>query len=61
MCWFEAGITKSSGSPEPGAGLGLLHGSLCVHYNNEPDRRAAYLDAVANGMPTATASTTTRA
>ena len=51
MCWFEAGITKSSGKPEPGAGLGLLGGSLCVHYNNEPDRRAAYLDAVADGMP----------
>lgn len=51
MCWFEAGITKSSGKPLPGAGLGLLGGSLCVHYNNEPDRRAAYLDAVADGMP----------
>jgi dipeptidase E len=51
MCWFEAGITKSSGRPEPGAGLGLLGGSLCVHYNNEPDRRAAYLDAVGDGMP----------
>jgi len=51
MCWFEAGITKSAGRPEPGAGLGLLDGSLCVHYNNEPDRRAAYLDAVGNGMP----------
>ena len=51
MCWFEAGITKSSGKPLPGAGLGLLAGSLCVHYNDEPDRRAAYLDAVADGMP----------
>jgi hypothetical protein len=51
MCWFEAGITKSSGKPLPGAGLGLLGGSLCVHYNNEPDRRAAYLEAVSNGMP----------
>jgi dipeptidase E len=51
MCWFEAAITTSSGKPEPGAGLGLLNGSLCVHYNNEPERRAAYLDAVANGMP----------
>ncbi len=51
MCWFEAGITKSSGKSQPGAGLGLLGGSLCVHYNNEPDRRAAYLDAVADGMP----------
>lgn len=51
MCWFEAGITKSSGKPLPGAGLGLLGGSLCVHYNNEPDRRAAYRAAVADGMP----------
>jgi dipeptidase E len=51
MCWFEAGITKSSGRPERGDGLGLLGGSLCVHYNNEPDRRAAYLDAVRDGMP----------
>ena len=51
MCWFEAGITKSSGKPEPSAGLGLLDGSLCVHYNNEPERRAAYLDAVGGGMP----------
>ncbi|HVX33452.1 MAG TPA: peptidase E [Solirubrobacterales bacterium] len=51
MCWFEAGITKSSGKPLEAAGLGLLHGSLCVHYNNEPERRAAYLAAVGDGMP----------
>lgn len=51
MCWFEAGITKSSGKPLAAAGLGLLEGSLCVHYNNEPERRAAYLDAVGEGMP----------
>jgi len=51
MCWFESGITKSSGRPEVEAGLGLLRGSLCVHYNNEPERRAAYLDAVGSGMP----------
>jgi peptidase E len=51
MCWFEAGITKSSGKPLEAAGLGLLSGSLCVHYNNEPERRAAYLEAVGNGMP----------
>lgn len=51
MCWFEAGITKSSGRPEPGTGLGLLGGSLCVHYTDEPDRRAAYLQAVRTGMP----------
>ena len=51
MCWFEAGITKSSGQPAAAAGLGLLGGSLCVHYNNEPERRAAYLEAVGDGMP----------
>ncbi len=38
-------------SPAAEAGLGLLGGSLCVHYNNEPERRAAYLEAVGNGMP----------
>jgi hypothetical protein len=51
MCWFEAGITKSSGRPRAAAGLAILPGSLCVHYNNEPERRAAYLAAVAGGMP----------
>jgi peptidase E len=51
MCWFEAGITTSSGRPEPAAGLGMVGGSLCVHYNDEPERRAAYLDAVGGGMP----------
>jgi peptidase E len=51
MCWFEAGITKSSGRPRAAAGLALLSGSLCVHYNNEPERRAAYLEAVADGTP----------
>ncbi len=51
LCWFEAGITKSSGKPLAAAGLGFLDGSLCVHYNNEPERRAAYLDAVGAGMP----------
>lgn len=51
MCWFEAGVTTSSGRPVPAAGMGLLSGSLCVHYNDEPERRAAYLDAVGEGMP----------
>src|SRR5207253_385621 len=30
MCWFEAGVTRSSGPPEPIAGLSLLRGSLTV-------------------------------
>ena len=28
MCWFEGGVTRSSGPPAPMAGLGLLEGSL---------------------------------
>jgi peptidase E len=52
MCWFDAGITKSRGRAEPVAGLGLLPGSLSVHYDGEPERRSAYLAAVASGaMP----------
>jgi dipeptidase E len=49
MCWFEAGITKSRGPAEPVAGLGLLRGSMSVHYDGEPERRPAYLEAVASG------------
>lgn len=51
MCWFEAGITKSSGRPLPAAGLGLIPGSLCVHYHSELERRPAYRRAVEEGMP----------
>ena len=51
LCWCEAGITRSSGRPTPAAGLGLLPGSLCVHYHQEPERRSAYLSAVGDGMP----------
>jgi dipeptidase E len=49
MCWFQGGITKSSGRPAPVDGLGLLDGSLSVHLDGEPERRSAYLDAVASG------------
>ncbi len=49
MCWFEAGVTKSRGSAETVAGLGLLPGSLSVHYDGEPERRPVFLDAVASG------------
>ncbi|CAN5479868.1 Type 1 glutamine amidotransferase-like domain-containing protein [soil metagenome] len=51
MCWFEQGITASSGSPRAAPGLGLLKGSLCVHYERNPDRRSAYLTAVGQGLP----------
>ena len=52
MCWFAAGITRSSGASEPAAGLGMLPGSLCVHYRNEPDRRDAFMAEIGAGrMP----------
>ena len=47
MCWFEAGITKGMARPRPVGGLGFLPGSASVHYDGEPDRRPAYLEAVA--------------
>jgi dipeptidase E len=49
MCWFEGGISTSSGRPAPVAGLGLLRGSLSVHLDGEPERRPVYLDAVRTG------------
>jgi len=49
MCWFEWGITKSAGRPQPTRGLGCLPGSNSVHYDGEPERRPCYLAAVAAG------------
>jgi dipeptidase E len=46
MCWFEYGITTSSGRPEPARGLGFLPGSNSVHHDSEPQRRPVYLEAV---------------
>ncbi len=49
MCWFDAGVTKSAGPPEPFAGLGLLPGSLSVHADGEPERLPAWLEAIRSG------------
>jgi dipeptidase E len=49
MCWFEYGLTTSSGRPEPARGLGFLPGSNSVHHDSEPARRPVYLDAVKSG------------
>jgi peptidase E len=46
MCWFQGGITSSTGRLAPAPGLGLLRGSNCVHYHDESDRRPAFLAAV---------------
>ena len=50
MCWFEGGITTSTGRPAPAPGLGLLPGSNSVHYGSEPARRPAFLAAVRDGV-----------
>jgi dipeptidase E len=49
MCWFQGGITRSSGPPEPLAGLRLLAGSLTVHADGEPERLPVWLAAVREG------------
>jgi peptidase E len=49
MCWFEWGVTTSSGHPAPAPGLGFLPGSNSVHHDSEPARRPVYLDAVREG------------
>jgi dipeptidase E len=49
MCWFQGGVTRSSGPPAPLEGLGLLNGSLTVHADGEPERLPVWLAAVRSG------------
>jgi len=49
MCWFQGGVTRSSGPPEPMPGLGLLDGSLTVHADGEPERLPVWLASVRDG------------
>jgi dipeptidase E len=49
MCWFQGGVTCSSGTPEPIEGLGLLRGSLTVHADGEPERLPVWLGSVRDG------------
>ncbi|HEY1457018.1 MAG TPA: peptidase E [Solirubrobacteraceae bacterium] len=49
MCWFQGAVTRSSGAPEPLEGLGLLHGSLTVHADGEPERLPVWLASVRDG------------
>lgn len=51
MAWFEYGVTTSSGLPAAARGLGVLEGSLCVHYHQDPARRTRYIADVGEGMP----------
>jgi len=50
MCWFQGGVTTSSGCPEPTPGLGLLPGSLSVHADSEPARRPVLHRAIRDGV-----------
>lgn len=49
MCWFQGGVTRSSGPPTAIAGLGLLRGSLTVHADGEPERLPVWLASVRDG------------
>ena len=49
MCWFEAGVSRGGGAPAPVAGIGMLPGSHCVHYSDDPERRDAYRSLVGAG------------
>ena len=49
MCWFEQGVSRGGGAPASVPGLGLVGGSHCVHYAQDPARRDAYRRFVASG------------
>jgi dipeptidase E len=51
ICWFDEGVTDSipgelSGLP----GLGLIPGSCCPHYVEDPERRPAYHAMIGRGL-----------
>lgn len=51
LCWFAEAISGFHEGPSRRVqGLGFLPCSNAVHYCDEPGRRNAYLDAVADGM-----------
>jgi peptidase E len=50
MCWFEYGVTTSTGAPAVSRGLGFLPGSNSVHYDGEPERRPVFLEAIRTGV-----------
>jgi dipeptidase E len=57
ICWFETGLTDSSGSGlYQLSGLGFLAGACCPHYDGEAERRPALHRLIENGtIPTALA------
>jgi dipeptidase E len=54
ICWFETGLTDSSGTGlYPLPGLGFLPGACCPHYDGEAERRPALHRLIAQGSITA--------
>jgi dipeptidase E len=52
LCWFSDALSGfHEGPARQLEGLGFLPWSNAVHYNDEPGRRAGFMDAVAGGMP----------
>jgi dipeptidase E len=51
LCWFDHGVTAFHGDSRAVRGMGFLPYSNAVHYEDKPERRAAYLAAVADGLP----------
>jgi dipeptidase E len=51
LCWFAHGVTAFHGESRRIAGMGFLPCSNAVHYTDKPERRGAFLDAIADGMP----------
>src|ERR1019366_1828408 len=52
LCWFSHAVSSfHEGAPRRMEGLGFLPWSNAVHYADEPGRRSAFIDAVADGMP----------
>jgi dipeptidase E len=49
MCWFEWGVTTSSGRAAPARGLAFVPGSNSVHHDSEAGRRSVYHEAVRTG------------
>ncbi|HVY66321.1 MAG TPA: peptidase E [Gammaproteobacteria bacterium] len=52
LCWFRDGLTDSFGGLLPvGDGLGFIDASASPHYDAATGRRAAYHEAIENGLP----------
>jgi dipeptidase E len=51
LCWFDHALTAFHGESRQVRGMGFLPHSNAVHYDDKPERRAAFLTAIADGMP----------